>query len=82
MCKLVMEQCVKIEWKQTLKTVYKIEEDEIGILGFLWFLVLREWEENTCVILLNELEWLFTTAMKYLYTKWCNKNWNKLLTNS
>ena len=55
MCKLVMEQCVKIEWKQTLKTVYKIEEDDIGNLGFLWFLVLRkrEWEKILVYILLN-----------------------------
>jgi len=55
--------------KINTKTVYKIEEDEIEILGFLWFLVLREGEKNICVILLNELKYLFTIAMKYLFTK-------------
>ena len=56
--------------------MYKIEEDGIGNLGFLWFLVLgkrereRERErENTCVNFIELLEYLFTIAMKYLYTK-------------
>ena len=33
----LMEQRIKIEWNQHLK-LCSIEEDEIGILGFLWFL--------------------------------------------
>jgi len=50
--------------------VYKIEEDGIGNLGFLWFLVLGKRErENTCVNFIELLEYLFTIAMKYLYTK-------------
>jgi len=40
--------------KTNTKTVYKLKK--MHGIGILWFLVLREGEKNTCVILLNEFD--------------------------
>jgi len=50
-----MEQRIKIEWNQHLQ-LYSIEEDGIGILGFLWFFERERdiWIKDLC----NFIEWI------------------------
>ena len=77
----LMEQRIKIEWNQHLK-LCSIEEDGIGILGFLSFWEREIWIKDLC----NFTEWIELIIYKsnevYIYihqVMW--QNWNKLLTN-